>query len=168
MPGTTDDQSLTTFPLMPVIVVGADASRGAEIIDALAAGGGEVRAFVSDAAEAARCQDRGIKMAVGDVSDASHVGGAAMGAFTAVFVAAAATDTRERAFASSPAAVFSAWEEAATDAGVQRVIWVGAAGDAPQGMAEVPAGFRCIDPARPDVAPAVASLDAAARLDPGS
>ena len=66
-----------------------------------------------------------MKVAIGDVSDASHVGSAALNTFSAVLIAEAAGDERERAFASSPAAVFAAWAEGVVDASVQRVIWVG-------------------------------------------
>lgn len=62
---------------------------------------------------------------MGDVSDGSHVGGAAIGAFSAVVVASAAHDDRERHFAPTPAAVFAQWADGLKDAAVGRIIVVG-------------------------------------------
>ena len=110
---------------MPVIVIGADTTLGAAIVPSLASRTGELRVFVSDGdiGEAFR----GVaKVAVGDVSDGSHVGGAAMGAFCAIVVSDAAHDDRERAFASNPVAVFERWADGLGDAGIARVIVVGA------------------------------------------
>jgi uncharacterized protein YbjT (DUF2867 family) len=109
---------------VPVIVVGADTSPGRAIVEALLERAGEVRAFVSDPAAAADLKDRGVKVAVGDVSDPSHVGSAALHAFSAVAVAAAARDRRSRAFADDPADVLETWGRAFADAGVHRVIYV--------------------------------------------
>jgi uncharacterized protein YbjT (DUF2867 family) len=109
---------------MPVIVIGADTPTGRAVVDALLPRRGEVRAFVSDPAEAAALKDRGVKVAVGDVSDGSHIGGAASRAFCAVAVVAAAADDRERSFAGDPQAVLDAWREGLIDAGVARVIVV--------------------------------------------
>lgn len=109
---------------MPVIVIGADTPIGSEIVDALIPRSGEVRAFVSDPETAARLRERGLKVALGDVSDGSHVGWAAMRAFSAVLVWEAASDERERAFAGSPPQVARAWVDGLEEAGVTRAIWV--------------------------------------------
>lgn len=108
---------------MPVIVIGADTPLGGAIVEALRPTASELRAFVSDPRAINRFKERGIKVAIGDVSDGSHVGGAAMRAFCAVLVPDAATDRRERSFAATPAAVVAAWAEGLRDAGVHRVIW---------------------------------------------
>lgn len=110
---------------MPVIVVGADTGPGAAAVAALSRRDGEIRAFVSDPAQARELKARGIKVAVGDVSDGSHVGGAALNTFSAVLIEAAATDERERSFAATPDEVYTAWAEGIRDAGTKRVIWVG-------------------------------------------
>jgi putative NADH-flavin reductase len=111
---------------MPVIVIGADTPLGGEVLGALQHRGGEVRAFVSSEAEGARLRDTPIRVAVGDVSDGSHVAGAALECFSAVLVTEAAADGRERAFAADAAAVHAAWADAVGEAGVTRAIWVGA------------------------------------------
>ena len=105
---------------------------------------------------------RGAKVAVGDVSDASHLAAAALNCFSAVFIGAAAGDQRERSFADDPAGVLSAWAEAVDDAGVRRVIWVVSteppATNAPESAT--------VDPRLPDeeLARRVAALDDAAEL----
>lgn len=109
---------------MPVIVIGADTVIGRAAVDALLPGAAELRAFVSDPDEIDGLKARGVKVAVGDVSDGSHVGGAATRAFCAVLVPAAATDRRERSFASTPEGVVAAWADGLRDAGIRRVIWV--------------------------------------------
>ncbi len=109
---------------MPVIVVGADTPLGRAALDALLPREGEVRAFVSSPDEAARLRDRGVKVALGDVSDGSHVGGAALNAYCAVLIGEAATDARERSFAADPTGVLDAWAEGLNDAQVSRVIVV--------------------------------------------
>ena len=106
---------------MPVIVIGADHPLGAAVVEHLAARVGEVRAFVSDPRVGEVLRARGIKVAVGDVSDTSHVAGAALGAFAAVLVTPAAGDGRETAFAEA-AAIPAAWGRAVAEAGVTRVI----------------------------------------------
>ncbi|MCJ7726463.1 MAG: hypothetical protein MUP76_08780 [Acidimicrobiia bacterium] len=120
---------------MPVIVVGADTPLGDHVLAALASREGEVRAFVSDEHIAGRLRAAGHRVAVGDVSDASHVSGAAFGCFSAVLLSEAAVDGRERSFAADPGAVFAAWEQALADAGITRSIWVGAA---PPGRIAIP------------------------------
>jgi len=110
---------------MPVIVVGADTATGRRIVNSLLTRGGEVRAFVSDAAVVRDLKRRGVKVAIGDVSDGSHIGGAALNAFTAVLVAEATDDGRERSFAADPSQVVANWAEGLEDAGVTRAIWLG-------------------------------------------
>lgn len=110
---------------MPVIIVGADTSLGAAILDALLPQAAELRAFVSDVRAAERLKARGVKVAVGDVSDDTHVGGAALNTFCAILVADAAEDERERSFAASRDDVAAAWAAALAAAGTKRAIWVG-------------------------------------------
>ncbi len=111
------------------------------VVDALLPRRGEVRAFVSDPTEAAALKERGVKVAVGDVSDGSHIGGAATRAFCAVAVVTAAADDRERWFAGDPQSVLDAWGEGLIDAGVARIIVVDDPGVeatlAPAGVVEV-------------------------------
>lgn len=150
---------------MPVIVIGADTELGAAAVEALLPGVGELRAFISDAEQIEPLKARGIKVAIGDVSDGSHIGGAALNAFCAVLVATATCDGRERSFATRPEDVTAAWAEGLRDAGVHRAIWVddgsvpGAAATfaaaAPE-FAEVTVGER---PAA-EVAAEIASLEA--------
>jgi len=109
---------------MPVIVIGADSPNGAAVVDALLPRQGEVRVFVTDEGAARDLRGRGAKVAVGDVSDGSHVAGAALNAFCAVVMADAAADDRIRSFADDPAGVLDAWAEGISDAGVRRVIFV--------------------------------------------
>ncbi|NIQ53494.1 MAG: hypothetical protein GWN71_08665, partial [Gammaproteobacteria bacterium] len=51
-------------------------------------------------------------VALGDVSDASHVGAACTNCFSVVLVQDAAHDDRERSFANDPPAVLGAWADA--------------------------------------------------------
>ncbi len=115
----------STLTAMPVIVVGADSDLGERIVAALLPTAAEVRAFVTDPGAAPGLKQRGVKVAIGDVSDGSHVGGAAINTFCAVIIAAAAVDDRERSFASTPAEVAAAWAEGLAEAGTTRVIWIG-------------------------------------------
>ena len=110
---------------MPTIVIGADTAVGRAVVEALLRRQGEVRAFVSQPAMGAELKELGVKVAMGDVSDASHIGPAALNAFSAVLIAEAADDERDRFFAEDPPAVFRVWEEGLADAGVRRIIWVG-------------------------------------------
>lgn len=110
---------------MPVIVVGADTAIGRAAVSALLPEAAEVRAFVSDPAVIDSFKARGVKVAIGDVSDGSHVGGAALNAFCAVLVQDATQDERERSFAATPRAVVAAWAEGLRDSKVTRTIWVG-------------------------------------------
>ncbi len=110
---------------MPVIVIGADTTLGDAVADALSGRGGEVRAFVSDRQSMRRLRARAVKVALGDVSDVSHVAGAALGCFTAVLVEEAALDARERAFSDDPMRTIAGWVKAAAEASVRRLIWLG-------------------------------------------
>ena len=149
---------------MPVIVVGADTPAGDEVVAALLPREGEVRVFVSDEAAARRFRSRGAKVATGDVSDGSHIGGAAMNAFSAVLLADAATDDRERSFADDQPAVFDAWAEGLSDAGVRRVIFVAGTPTEPTPALRAAAPeFIAVEATR-DVASRVAALDEAERL----
>ena len=151
---------------MPVIIIGADTTLGPAITDALAGRSGEVRAFVTDVEVIDELRSLGVKTAVGDISDGSHVGGAALNAFAAVLIAEAATDGRERAFAHNPASVFDQWADGLRDAGVTRAIWVDdtpiptAIATAVREYASVPVADR--DPT--EIAAEVAQLDEAASL----
>ena len=111
---------------MPLIIVGADTPIGASVVGAVTPREGEVRVFVTEPEAAERYKAQGIKVAVGDVSDGSHVGGAALNAFCAVLIEDAAVDDRERSFAGSPDEVIAGWAEGLADAGVTRALWVGA------------------------------------------
>ncbi len=148
---------------MPVIVIGADTALGSPIVRALLDRDGEVRAFVSDAAAGEHLKSQRVKVAMGDVSDTSHVGAAAMRCFTAVVIEEAAHDSRERSFAADRAATVTGWLEALGEAAVHRVIWVGS--DPP---AAVPAPeYATIDPSGGDpqaIAAEVAALDEVAAL----
>ncbi|MEX1005349.1 MAG: NAD(P)H-binding protein [Acidimicrobiia bacterium] len=110
---------------MPVIVVGADTRTGRAIVDALVEPDREVRAFVSDITTAGELRIAGVKVALGDVSDPSHIEGACTRCFSAVLVTEAASDDRERSFARTPDAVLRGWVDAVRGAKVTRVIWVG-------------------------------------------
>lgn len=136
---------------MPLLVVGADTPAGQAIVSRMLQEGGELRVFVSDPGEADRLRAAGAKVALGDVSDTSHIEGAATGAHTIVFVAAALVDGRERAFADTATGLGQGWVAAARDAGARRVVWVGS--DPPPDVIVVPDD--------PSAAEAVAQADAA-------
>lgn len=143
---------------MPVIVVGADTPLGGSIVSSLVAPGREVRAFVTDEEVAARLRDRGIKVALGDVSDDSHIEGAAIRCFSAILVGEAARDARQRSFADSESAVLQGWANAVSK--VTRVIWVH---DGP--VPEVKASqMAIVDPDDPDAVMKVVALDDAAEI----
>ena len=147
---------------MPVIVVGADTAVGSSIIDALTEPDREVRAFVTDVDESIRLKAKGVKVALGDVSDPSHVGGACLNCFTAVLITEAAEDGRERAFARDRLTVLEGWAEAAREAAVTRVIWVDADGRLPMTGIDQTA---VVDPtSSEDVAADVVRLDDAATI----
>ncbi|HET9260029.1 MAG TPA: hypothetical protein VFP42_07865 [Acidimicrobiia bacterium] len=140
---------------MPVIVVGADTPEGALIIDRLHSPDREVRVFVSDVERGLELKERGFKVAIGDVSDESHVEAAATRCFSAVLVGEAAYDDRLRSFAKEADQVLRGWANAVTNSKVRRVIWV-ADGDPPKvDVLEV----AQVDPDDPDLADKVYSLD---------
>jgi uncharacterized protein YbjT (DUF2867 family) len=145
---------------MPVIVVGADTPNGRAIIEGLIEPGREIRAFVTDPDAAADLRRSGVKVALGDVSDDSHIQGAATNCFTAVLVAEAARDDRDRAFAATESQVLAGWAAAVTASGVTRVIWIE--------DGEVPAtGAResvTVSPSHPHLVAEVVALDNAVAL----
>ena len=152
---------------MPVIVIGADTDVGVAIVKALLPRQGEVRVFVTNPDVAATIRGSGAKVALGDVSDGSHIGAAALSAFAAVLIAEAATDGRERSFAADEKAVFAEWAEALSEAGVQRAIWVGARG-IPEPIAAAVAEAASVNTSGRDpsaIATEVAELDEAPTLD---
>jgi len=110
---------------MPVIVIGADTPLGRATMDELLPRNSEVRAFVTSPEVAGALRARGVKVALGDVSDGSHVGAAALNAYCAVLIAEAAADDRERAFADTPQAIVGTWVEGLNDAAITRAIFVG-------------------------------------------
>jgi nucleoside-diphosphate-sugar epimerase len=154
---------------MPVIVVGADTPLGTAIVEALLARQGEIRAFVSDADSGAALKKQRVKVAVGDISDGSHLEGAAMRCFGAVLMAEAATDGRALAFASGADDVYRAWTSALHAAGVTRTIWVGPRPDesTAQSLRDATAEVALVDPTTGtavEIADQVAALDDAASL----
>lgn len=145
---------------MPVIVVGADTAPGRAISKGLSSPEREVRLFVSNEAAGAAFKKAGFKVAIGDVSDESHVEAAATHCFTAVLITAAAHDGRERSFASSGREVAEQWATAVTNAAVKRVIWV---------TSEVPPSTDAsetvtVDPNDADLVAKVVSLDEVQRI----
>ena len=139
---------------MPVIVVGADTEAGAGILDALHDPRREIRAFVSDEDVAERLRERGYKVALGDVSDQSHVEGASTRCFSAVLIGEAARDQRERSFAKSYDSVLRGWAKAVESASVTRVIWV-VDHEPPETATEV----AVVPPDDPGLSSKVAELD---------
>jgi nucleoside-diphosphate-sugar epimerase len=143
---------------MPVIVVGADTEAGSRIVAALLDPGREVRVFVSDPDEALRLREQGAKVALGDVSDDSHVELASAQCFSAVLLSEAARDKRERSFAKNERQVLESWASAV--AGVRRVIWVHAGEPPPTKSPEV----AVVGPDDPDLVDRVVALDNAAEI----
>lgn len=143
---------------MPVIVVGADTPNGREIVDSLLDPQREVRAFVSDPDVGAAMKRKGAKVAIGDVSDESHVQAASTQCFTAVLITEAARDGRERSFARDEAQVLKAWAAAVAD--VKRVIWVHD-GEVPPTR---PKEMVVVNPDKEDLVALVVELDDAASL----
>lgn len=107
-----------------MIVVGADTVVGRAIIEGFLDPQREIRAFVTDPVCAEELKRLGVKTALGDVSDDTHVGAACTNVHTAVLIGEAAIDDRERAFAISYDQVFDGWARAISEASVKRVIWV--------------------------------------------
>jgi nucleoside-diphosphate-sugar epimerase len=145
---------------MPVIVVGADTKEGKAIIEGLVEPGREVRAFVSDPDVAGDLRSAGVKVALGDVSDDSHVQGACTNCFTAVLVTEAARDDRERSFAATEPEVLQGWADAVTASAVTRVIWIHD-GDVPTTGAKE---STRVAPADPELVHRVVALDNAVAL----
>jgi uncharacterized protein YbjT (DUF2867 family) len=110
---------------VPILVVGADHPLGAAIVKRLLDPEREVRAFVSDAEIGAELKTLGAKVAVGDLSDESHLAAAATRCFDVAYVSDSLKDGRELAFL-SPSETAVAWARAAAASGVTRVIWIGA------------------------------------------
>ena len=136
------------------------------VATALTTRDGEVRAFVTDPAAAHPLRELGIKVAVGDVSDASHIEGAAHDAFSAVLMAEAASDERERSFASSYDEVVAAWRQGVGGAGVKRIIWIGPEpmpGSAGAGIESASIDSGALSPG--EVASEAVRLDDLAELD---
>jgi putative NADH-flavin reductase len=145
---------------VPVIVVGADTGVGREIVEGLVGPGREVRAFVTDPSVAAELRGAGVKVALGDVSDPSHVEAASMHCFTAVLVTEAAGDGRERAFAETVDQVIVGWVTAMTSAKVTRVIWVGD----DEGLPAPTAESTRVSPSHPRLVEEIVALDNARTL----
>ncbi|MGH8911846.1 MAG: NAD(P)H-binding protein [Acidimicrobiia bacterium] len=145
---------------MPVIVVGADTHLGEQIIERFIGPDREVRAFVTDPGVGSALRSRGVKVAVGDISDDSHLAAACLNCFTAVLVMEAATDDRDRGFASGPEGVLEAWAAAVESAAVRRLIWVG---DAPAPPTPGPE-TAVVRSDNPDLVESVYALDERADL----
>ena len=151
---------------MPVIVIGADTPHGEAIVPALQPESGELRVFVTDPAAGERYR-RIAKVAVGDVSDGTHVGGAAIGAFCAIAIVSAATDHRERHFASDPATVLAQWADGLRDAEIGRIIVVAEPAELPNPdpLRSAAADYCFIDASAnslPEIKAKVAAAEAAA------
>lgn len=143
---------------MPLIVVGADTPSGEAILGQLDPAAREVRVFVTNETTGLQLRERGFKVATGDVSDESHVEAAAMRCFSAVLIAEAASDNRERAFAATASDVIDGWARAMRSAGVTRVIWVDENEAHPgTGTGEV----TSVNPSDPGFAEHVVALDEA-------
>ncbi len=150
---------------MPVIVIGADTPIGADVVEALLARQGEVRAFVTDPDAGLALKARRVKVAVGDVSDFSHVEAASLHCFTAVLVGAAASDGRERSFAHTATEVLEGWAAAAAAARVRRAIWVLSREESPPAVAAAEQAVVTTEGvSAEEVARRVARLDEAAAL----
>jgi len=142
---------------MPLIVVGADTKPGEEILSRLEGRKREIRVFVSDESRGLELRAQGFKVATGDVSDESHVEAAAFRCFSAVLVAEAAMDHRERSFADTPEQVMRGWANAVENSRVTRVIWVSSGGHPEVDARDV----VVVSPQDPDFAGTVIDLDEA-------
>lgn len=146
---------------MPLIIVGADTVSGEEILERLEGPGRDVRVFVSDESSVGKLKKRGFKVALGDVSDESHIEAAASKCFSAILITDAATDTRERSFADSREDVLAAWTRAMSAADVKRVIWVTSGPTPPTPTKEV----AVVAPGDPDLVKKVLELDDAQTIE---
>ena len=108
-----------------MIVIGADTPVGDAIVQVVSQSAAEVRAFISFDRWRDDLKMLKVRVALGDVSDFSHVEAACSNCFCAVLVVEAAVDGRERAFADDRWDVLEGWAEAIRNAGVRRAIWVG-------------------------------------------
>ena len=142
---------------MPVIVVGGDTPQGRAILEEMVEPDREVRAFVSNATVGGELKRLGVKVAVGDVSDESHIEGASAQCFTAVLISEAARDDRERSFAGSELEVMEGWSAAVAASGVNRVIWVHDGEPPPVAVREV----AVVNPGDGDLVQKVIDLDEA-------
>jgi putative NADH-flavin reductase len=149
------------FTTVPVIVIGADTEIGQAIARRLYHPQREVRVFVTDPDRGLEMKRAGFKVAIGDVSDESHVEAASTRCFSAVLVAEASSDERERSFAASSDQVLRGWAHAVSRSQVTRVIWVTGASHPETSVEEV----AVVDPSDPDVARVVFELDETASLD---
>ena len=140
---------------MPMIVVGADTPAGENILGRFHRPEREIRVFVTDEARGQELRARGFKVANGDVSDESHVEAASLRCFSAVLIAEAARDDRERSFASTPKDVLESWARAVANSEVSRVIWVTADSHPETRAREVVS----VDPGRPGFVDTVLALD---------
>ena len=145
---------------MPLIIVGADTDAGASLLADLDPRAREIRVFVSDEVLGQDLKKRGFKVATGDVSDESHVEAASTRCFSAVLIAEAATDDRERSFADSADRVLNGWANAVSNSKVKRVIWVSET-DPPDTMVDEVAVVR---PSQPGFVNTIAELDEAGTL----
>jgi len=140
---------------VPVIVVGADTSAGQAILQRLQKPEREVRAFVSDERVGAQLKKSGFKVALGDVSDESHIETASTRCFSAILIAEAAMDDRERSFAGTVDEVLGGWARAVVNSEVTRVIWVSQADHPRTPTREV----ARVDPDDPELVEKVVALD---------
>lgn len=145
---------------MPVIVVGADTPLGSQVTARLFDPEREVRVFVSDPDSAEHYRRLGAKVALGDVSDDSHVAGAALNCHSAVLVEEAARDERTRSFAADPESVMTSWKRAVESAGVKRVLWLARSPVPPTDAPEV----AVVDPGGTEAVEEIYRLDAAREI----
>lgn len=117
----------------------------------------EIRVFVTDGSRGLELKEKGFKVATGDVSDDSHIEAASTRCFSAVLIADAAHDDRERSFADTPEQVLQGWADAMTRSKVKRVIWV-TGGAYPEAAVDEVA---VVDPSDPDFVETVIDLDEA-------
>lgn len=144
-----------------MIVVGADTGSGSALVERLDASDREIRLFVSDETKGLELKGRGFKVATGDVSDDSHVEAASTRCFSAVLIAEAARDDRERSFADTADGVLQGWATAVARSNVTRVIWV-TSEDHPETDVDQVA---IVDPSDPDFVQKVIELDDAHSLE---
>lgn len=147
---------------MPVIVIGADTPIGVQVVERLATSDREVRAFVSSPDVGERLRQLGIKVALGDLSDQSHVAAACTNCFSVVLITEAASDGRELSFAQSREQVLAGWAASIRESRAKRAIWVGDGANPVSGAPEeaTVAATMSAD----EIAEKVAALDDAAAI----